>query len=208
MGNSPWAFGWHLLSMMHMSCTLLMISCCSPDPQKMSKWSHLRPWALSSIINRCFNMPGWFFWFSHLQMVDKIWQSLAICKLDTASCPQEPLNCGRWCHCDSCSVGFSCPLSDYQPKQPVLVTTWSCPTWVIHPEPFADIFWAWCTCHVPCWWSHVAHLTLKKRQSGLISVPGLCLQSSTAASTCLVDFSDSRICRWLTRYDKVWPFAN
>ena len=90
MGNSPWAFGWHLLSMMHMSCTLLMISSCSPDPQKMSKWSHLRPWALSSIINRCFNMPGWFFWFSHLQMVDKIWQSLAICKLDTASYPQKP----------------------------------------------------------------------------------------------------------------------
>ena len=69
MGNSPWAFRWHLLSMMHMSCTLLMISCCS-HPQKMSKWSHLRPWSLSSIINRCFNMPGWFFWFSHLQMVN------------------------------------------------------------------------------------------------------------------------------------------
>ena len=100
MGASPWAFRWHLLSMMHMSCTLLMISWCSPDsaPQKMSKGSHLRPWSLSSIINRCFNMPGWFFWFSHLQMVDKIWQSLAICKLDTASYPQKPLNCGRWCH--------------------------------------------------------------------------------------------------------------
>ena len=33
MGTSPFAFLWHLLGMMHMSCILLMISCCSPTLQ-------------------------------------------------------------------------------------------------------------------------------------------------------------------------------
>ena len=79
------------------------------DPPNLSKWSRLRPWALSSIINHCFNMPAWFFCFSHLQTVDstthkftpkwltgydKLWPSANKTLLLAA----KPLNGGRWCH--------------------------------------------------------------------------------------------------------------
>ena len=105
-------------------------------------------------------------------MVDKIWQSLAMCKLNTASYPQNlstvaddiiPSGSG--------SVGFNCPQSDYQPQQLILVTTWGCPTWVLRPQPFVDIFWAWCTCHVSCWWSHVTHRPSKNVK--VVSSPSL-----------------------------------
>ena len=225
------------------------------------------------------------------EMVDRIWQSLAMCKLDTATYPQ----------------------------QLVLLSTWRCPTWVLHPQPFVDIFWAWCTCHVSCWWSHVAHRpsknvkvvsspslgfvfnhqpllqyaclmfrplvsstgkmvdriwqslamcklntatypqhlptvaddvipsgsgsvgftirlsaktagtsnnsrllrmscillmisccspTLPECQSGLVSVPGLCLQSSTTASICLLDFSVSRISRRQNGWQDMTKFGH
>ena len=58
-----------------------------------------------------------------------------------------------------------------QDQQLILVTTWGCPTWVLHPQPFVDIFWAWCTCHVSCWWSHVAHRPSKNVK--VVSSPSL-----------------------------------
>ena len=145
------------------------------DPPRMSKWSRLRPWALSSIINHCFNMPAWFFCFlasSDGKMVDKIWQSLAMCKLNTASYPQNQSTVADdVIPSGSGSVGFNCPQSDYQPQQLILVTTWGCPTWVLRPQPFVDIFWAWCTCHVSCWWSHVTHRPSKNVK--VVSSPSL-----------------------------------
>ena len=100
------------------------------DLLNVSKLSCLRPWALSSIINYCFNMPPQSFCFSHLQTVgwtthtpshqmvdtkmltgyDKVWPYANETLLLT-------LNCGRRCHCKgSGSAGFSCPLSDYQSR--------------------------------------------------------------------------------------------
>ena len=95
----------------------------------------------------------------HIKMVDRIWQSLAMCKLNTASYPQNPSAVAMMSF--QVAVALWDSVVHYQTisqdQQLILVATWSCPTWVLHPSPFSDIFWAWCTCHVSCWWSRVAH---------------------------------------------------
>ena len=95
----------------------------------------------------------------HIKMVDRIWQSLAMCKLNTASYPQNPSAVAVMSF--QVAVALWDSVVHYQTisqdQQLILVATWSCPTWVLHPSPFSDIFWAWCTCHVSCWWSRVAH---------------------------------------------------
>ena len=179
IGTSPSAFRWHLLSMMHMSCILLMISCCSLTLQKcQSRLVSIPGLCLHSsttastcllafsafcICRQCIGQGT----HTHThtftrKVVDKIWQSLATCKLNTCCYPQNPSTVADVIPSGS---GFVDSVVHYQTishvQQLILVATWSCPTSVRHPSPFADIFWAWCTCHVSCWWSHVAHWPFK-----------------------------------------------
>ena len=52
-------------------------------------------------------------------------------------------------------------------------------------------------------------LTLRMCQSRLVSVPGLCLQSSTTASTCLLNLFASRICRqWVGQHTHTHSHQN
>ena len=118
------------------------------DPPKMSKSSRLHPWALSSLINHCFNMPACFFCFLHLQTVH--WTRHTHTHIHTKSgwqdmtkfghvqtkhllLPSKPLNCGR---CHSKWRGFVDSVVHYQTishvQQLILVATWSCPTWVLY----------------------------------------------------------------------------
>jgi len=184
------------------------------DPPRMSKWSRLRPWALSSIINHCFNMPAWFFCFlasSDGKMVDKIWQSLAMCKLNTASYPQKPskpINCGRWCHskwqwfcwiqlstvrlsATTAHTGNNLRLSN-------MGTSSSAFRWHLLSMMHVSCILLMISCYSP---------TLQECQSGLVSVPGLCLQSSTTASICLLDFSASRISRQQNGWQDMTKFG-
>ena len=111
MGTSPFAFLWHLLGMMHMSCILLMISCCSPTLQicqsglvsipglclqsatTASTW--LLPFSASSTCRR------WIRQHAHTHSHQNGWQDMTkFGHVQTKHCflPSKPLSCGRWCH--------------------------------------------------------------------------------------------------------------
>ena len=138
------AFHSHLLSMTHMSCILVVT---------VDVTSHNHS-----------HQDGWH------QDVDRIWHSLAMCKPNTSSYPQL-----RQMMSFQGAVALRDSVVHYQTicqdQQLILVATWSCPTWVLHPSPFSDIFWAWCTCHVSGSWSHVAHRPSKNVK--VISSPSL-----------------------------------
>ena len=100
------------------------------------------------------------------------------------------------------SVGFSCPPSDYQ-SRPTAHTGNNLRLSNMGTSPSAFRWHLLSMMHVPCILLMIpcCSPTLQECQSGLVSVPGLCLQSSTTASICLLDFSASRIFRrWIRHH--------
>ena len=101
MGTSLSAFRWHLLSMMQVTCILLMIPCCSPTLQECQSGLVsvpglcLQSSTTASICLLDFSASRIFRrWIRHTthihtKMADRIWQSLAMCKLNTATYPQN-----------------------------------------------------------------------------------------------------------------------
>ena len=139
----------------------------------------------------------------HIKMVDRIWQSLAMCKLNTASYPQNPSAAADdVIPSGSGSMGFSCPLSDYQ-SRPTAHTGSNLKLSNMGTSPFAFLWHLLSMMHMSCILLMISCCspTLQICQSGLVSIPGLCFQSATNASTWLLTFSASSTCRrWIRQH--------
>ena len=221
MGTSPSAFRWHLLSMMHMSCILLMISCCSLTLQKCQSdlvsipglclpssttaSTSLLAFSAFRICRRCIGQ--------HTHWHPNGWQDMTkfgkFGHVQTKHCffPSKPLNCDRWCHSKwqwFCGI----QLSTIRLSAKTARTGSNLKLSNMGTSPFTFRWHLLSMMHmscillmISCYWP-----TLQKRQSGLVSVPRFWLQSSTTASACLLDFSVARICRWWIRHlmSRIW----
>ena len=221
MGTSPSAFRWHLLSMMHMSCILLMISCCSLTLQKCQSdlvsipglclpssttaSTSLLAFSAFRICRRCIGQ--------HTHWHPNGWQDMTQFRkfghVQTKHCffPSKPLNCDRWCHSKwqwFCGI----QLSTIRLSAKTARTGSNLKLSNMGTSPFTFRWHLLSMMHmscillmISCYWP-----TLQKLQSGLVSVPRFWLQSSTTASACLLDSSVARICRWWIRHlmSRIW----
>ena len=204
MGTSPSAFRWHLLSMMHVSCILLMISCYSPTLQECQS-------GLVSVPGLCLQSSTTAsiclldFSASRISRQQNGWQDMAkFGRVQTKHCflPSKPINCGRWCHSKwQWFCGFQ--LSTIRLSATTARTSNNLRLSNMGTSPSAFRWYLLSKMHMSCILLMISCCspTLQEYQSGLLSVPGLCLQSSTTASICLLDFSASHIFRrWIRHH--------
>ena len=235
MGTSLFVFGWHLLSMMHMSCILLMISRCH-RPSKFVKvvWSPSLGFVFTHhplLQHACL-----FFllfcicrrWIGqHTHWHPNGWQDMTkFGHVQTKHCflPSKPLNCGRWCHAKwqwFCGI----QLSTIRLSAKTARTGNNLRLSNIGTSPSAFRWHFLSMMHMSCILLMISccSLTLQKCQSRLVSSLGFVFTHQPLLQhACLLFLlfasADSALDKahththshekWLTRYDKVWPRAN